>query len=224
MPRRAERPQRRARCRAGRAGSAATPTISTPAASSASRRRKSTSDAATIQSGAAPAPCDQPAAERQAQRAVDDDAHRRAARQARQAAGQLRIVGQRRADADHDRVMAGAQADAPQSRATSPVIQRLSPEAVAMRPSRVVASLSVTNGRPSRTRRRKPALSAAAASRLHADLGRDAGRAQRGDAARRRRADRDPRAPTTTRADAGGDQRVGAGRRLAVMAHGSSVT
>lgn len=50
------------------------------------------------------------------------------------------------------------------ARAVSPVIQRLSPACVASRPSSVVASFSVTSGRPSRMRRKKPALSAAASS------------------------------------------------------------
>jgi hypothetical protein len=49
-------------------------------------------------------------------------------------------------------------------RAPSPVIQRLSPEAVAIRPSSVEASLRVTIGRPWVTRRMKPALSAAASA------------------------------------------------------------
>ena len=46
---------------------------------------------------------------RQAQHAVEHDAHRRVFRHAGQPAGQQRIVGQRGADADHDRVALGPQ-------------------------------------------------------------------------------------------------------------------
>ena len=45
------------------------------------------------------------------------------------------------------------------ARAAGPVIQRLSPLCAAIRPSRVVAVLSATSGRPEATRVRKPALS-----------------------------------------------------------------
>ena len=47
-------------------------------------------------------------------------------------------------------------------RAASPVIQRLSPLARAIRPSSVLASFSVSQGRPRRIRDRKPAFSSAA--------------------------------------------------------------
>ncbi len=50
-------------------------------------------------------------------------------------------------------------------RAASPVIQRLSPPCVAIRPSSVDASLRVTSGRRSVTRRMKPAATSAASSR-----------------------------------------------------------
>src|SRR3546814_15542181 len=46
--------------------------------------------------------------------------------------------------------------------AAGPVIQRLTPDAVAILPSREVASLSVTYGRPAVIRDRKPAVAAAA--------------------------------------------------------------
>jgi len=49
-------------------------------------------------------------------------------------------------------------------RASGPVIQRLSPAPVAMRPSRVVASFSVTSGSPASIRRKKPAFSARASA------------------------------------------------------------
>jgi hypothetical protein len=49
-------------------------------------------------------------------------------------------------------------------RASGPVIQRLSPVAVAMRPSSVSASLSVSQGRPRSMRDRNPALAARASA------------------------------------------------------------
>ena len=64
------------------------------------------------------------------------------------AAGQFRIVRQYRADADHHRVVPAAQRVRRMPRAGSPVIHRLSPDRVAMRPSSVEASFSVTSGRP----------------------------------------------------------------------------
>jgi hypothetical protein len=50
------------------------------------------------------------------------------------------------------------------ARARSPVIQRLAPSAIAIRPSSEVASFSVTRGRPLRTRIRNPPSDRAAAS------------------------------------------------------------
>src|ERR1019366_7984403 len=52
----------------------------------------------------------------------------------------------------------------PRWRAASPVIQRDSPAAVAMRPSREEANLAVTNGSPAVTQRRYCSLSSRAAS------------------------------------------------------------
>ena len=49
-------------------------------------------------------------------------------------------------------------------RASGPVIHWLSPDAVAIRPSRLVASLSVTRGRPVALRSRKPAWSCIASA------------------------------------------------------------
>ena len=60
---------------------------------------------------------------------------------------QARIVGQRGAGADQDRVVVARSRWRP-ARASAPVIHWLSPSAVAIRPSSVVASLSVTSGRP----------------------------------------------------------------------------
>ena len=54
--------------------------------------------------------------------------------------------------------------------------------AVAMRPSSVVASFSVTSGRPRRTRLKKPALISSRLGGQQPVLDRDAGRAQAGDA------------------------------------------
>jgi len=51
-------------------------------------------------------------------------------------------------------------------RAAGPVIQRLSPAAVAIRPSRLCASFSVTIGRPLRTRLRKPFCNACASAAI----------------------------------------------------------
>ena len=51
-------------------------------------------------------------------------------------------------------------------RASGPVIHWLSPDAVAMRPSRLVASLSVTRGRPVALRSRKPAWSCIASAAI----------------------------------------------------------
>ena len=62
--------------------------------------------------------------------------------------------------------MASCRARMPWPRAldSGPVIHSLSPDAVAMRPSRVVAVLTVTIGRPCRTRVRKPAATVSAAA------------------------------------------------------------
>ena len=98
------------------------------------------------------------------------------------------------------------------SRAAGPVIQRLSPEAVAIRPSSEVASFSVTSGRPVRTRWKNPALISAASSRAQPALDRDPGLAQPREAAAG-----NPRVRVLDRSDdpahPGGDQRLGAGRR-----------
>ena len=106
------------------------------------------------------------------------------------------------------------------SRAGGPVIQRLSPLPVAIWPSSVVASFSVTSGRPRRWRIRKPALISAASSAPSPVSTAMPARAQPGDAlagdARIGILERRP----PTRGDAGGDQRVGAGRGLAPMAAG----
>jgi len=86
---------------------------------------------------------------------------------ARKPAGQLRIIGQHGADAHHDRIAATAQGVGGPARA-SPVIQRLSPVLVAIRPSSVEASFSVTiaapDGRGIETR--QPTSSASVAARL----------------------------------------------------------
>ena len=103
-------------------------------------------------------------------------------------------------------------------RAGSPVIQRLSP-LVAMRPSSEVASFRLPSGRPRLMRRKKPALSSAASSAHGPRSTRMPAAAQHGDPApghaRVRILDRGDDA-----ADAGGDQGVGAGRRLAGVGAG----
>jgi hypothetical protein len=87
---------------------------------------------------------DQLAVQRQALAAVEHDPHRLEARRSRAAARSAR---------DHRRWPSRPRPGSPDagpgcrctsSRASGPVIQRLSPEAVAMRPSREVANLSVT--------------------------------------------------------------------------------
>ena len=85
------------------------------------------------------------------------------------------------------------------SRASEPEIQREWPLASAMRPSRVVASLSATNGRDwAAGRWRNVAFWAAASSLEQAELDLDAGGAQAGRATRRR-PDWDRRSAATTR-------------------------
>ncbi len=105
------------------------------------------------------------------------------------------------------------------ARASGPVIQRLSPEAVAMRPSSVVASLSVSIGRPAHDARDEAGLQLARLGLAHALHDLDPGRAQpreprpvgaRVGVAHRHHDPRDPRR----------DQRVGAGRRRADMRAG----
>ena len=76
-------------------------------------------------------------------------------------------------------------------RAASPVIQRLSPRCVAIRPSSVEASFSVTSGRPRRHASAKPGRRLRRPRPQHALVDRDAGRAQPGDARRRPPAGRD---------------------------------
>ena len=110
---------------------------------------------------------------------VEHDAHRRAVPEPRQAAGQLRVVGQHRAGADQHRVMLGAQ-QVRRSRAAGPVIQRLSPLAVAIRPSSEVASFRVTSGRPSLTRQ-KAGVELGRLGGAEPGLDRDAGLAQPAD-------------------------------------------
>ena len=99
------------------------------------------------------------------------------------------------------------------SRAAGPVIQRLSPEAVAIRPSSEVASFSVTSGRPVRTRWKNPALISAASSRAQPAFDGDPGLPQS-----RETAAGNPRVRVLDRSDdpahPGRDQRLGARRRL----------
>ena len=57
-----------------------------------------------------------------------------------------------------------ARSQCPNLRARSPVIQRLWPVWVAMRPSRLVAVFSVNSGRPRPMRRKKPRLSRSASA------------------------------------------------------------
>ena len=119
--------------------------------------------------------------------------------QARQATGQLRIVGERGAAADHDRVVAWRADGGRAARASSPVIQRLAPVRVAIRPSSEVASLRVTSGRPARTRRKNPAFSALGLVLRQPDRDLDAGLAQLLDAAAVDPRVRDRAAATTAR-------------------------
>ena len=120
--------------------------------------------------------------------------------EARDAAGQLRVVGQHGADADHHRVVPAAQR-VRRARAAPPVIHWLSPAWVAIRPSSVDASFSVTSGRPGVIRLAEAGDGLArprSASRPSST--RSPAVAQPGDALRHRRAGRDRRSPTTTRA------------------------
>ena len=71
-----------------------------------------------------------------------------------------------------------ARSRCPRSRAAGPVIQRLSPDAVAMRPSRLVASFSVTSGRPSRTRLEEPGIDLGRLRLAEPDIDRQPGLAQ----------------------------------------------
>ena len=107
----------------------------------------------------------------------------------------------------------------PRSRAGPPVIQRLSPVAVAIRPSRLVASFSVTSGRPSRSRCKNPAL-ISAASAWHSPVS----TVEPGGPQPRYPAAGNPRVGILDRdhhpAHPGGDQRIGARRRLAPMTAG----
>ncbi len=100
------------------------------------------------------------------QAAVEEEAER-LARGPEAADGQGGVIGAGGAGADEDGVMGQAQ-QVDMGAGLGPVIQRLSPVAVAMRPSSVVASFSVRCGRPQVTRFRKPALRrvASAAGRL----------------------------------------------------------
>ena len=104
-------------------------------------------------------------------------------------------------------------------RAAAPVIQRLSPLAVAMRPSRVVASFRVTRGRPRVMRRTKPAMTARASRLQQALLHGDPGLPQPAEAAAV-----DPRVGIAGghhhARHAGGDQGVAAGRRAAPVGAG----
>ena len=135
-------------------------------------------------------------------------------------AGQLRIVGDHRADADHHRVMRRAQ----QMRA---VARRLAGDPSAF----ADASRDPAVERGGELQRdQRPAVADA-----HEETGielarRFARRARSRPRCRRRASAASPRPETrgsgssiatTTRAIAGGDQRIGARRRLAVMAHGS---
>ena len=63
---------------------------------------------------------------------------------------QKRIVGQCRADANEDGIHAAAEPSATHARDSSELIQRDSPDAVAMQPSSVWAHLAMTQGRPVR--------------------------------------------------------------------------
>ena len=105
------------------------------------------------------------------------------------------------------------------ARAASPVIQREWPAAVAMRPSRLMAYLAITSGRPVRTCVAKPSISSAASAAPSPSVDRDAGRPEAGHPGAVdggvgvERGDLDA-------GDAGGDDRVGAGRRPAVVAAG----
>ncbi len=124
---------------------------------------------------------------------VGDDAQVRAAPEAGDAAGQLGVVGLHRADADHAPPSCCARSACAARRASGPVIHWLSPLRVAIRPSSVVASFSVTIGRPCRTRVRKPCCSASASACEHAGHHLDPGRPRAGRCRRRSPSDRDRR-------------------------------
>ena len=66
------------------------------------------------------------------------------------ARGELRVVGEGGPGADEDRAAAGALLVHVGTGASGPVIHWLVPSAAALRPSRVVASFHVTQGRPVR--------------------------------------------------------------------------
>ena len=107
----------------------------------------------------------------------------------------------------------------PSARAASPVIHWLAPLSSALRPSSETAAFRRSHGRPRSMRETKPMLSSRASSPQRAAGGLDAGRGEPGRALagdeRIRVAHRHHHA-----ADAGGDERVGAGRRAAVVRAG----
>ena len=110
------------------------------------------------------------------------------------------------------------------ARARGPVIQRLSPVPVAIRPSSEAASFSVSIGRPVVSRLRKPRLSATASVGEAADLDRDPGRAQRLDARGRSTRGSGSSIATTTRATPAAISASVQGGVAPVWAQGSSVT
>ena len=154
-------------------------------------------------------------------RAVESKTTRRGWRcDALDARGQLRVVGQRRADADGDGVDRRAPAVRAARATDSPEIHFESPVGVATLPSSVIADLKSTHGRPVRACLRKAWLaSRARRGELAAgDVDLDALVAQDAQAAAARPSRVGSSEATTTRAMPGLDDRVGARRRLALVA------
>ena len=83
---------------------------------------------------------------------------------------QTRAIGQHRIGAGQHHAGAGTQALHRRARAAGPVIHWLSPLAMAVRPSRLIASLTRTNGKPCSMRLMKPTFKLARLAFQHAAL------------------------------------------------------
>ncbi len=216
-------PGRRGPRRAARRASPCTSTTSTPAARSAVHARPASASAAAITTtGISPARC-APAPSRAAggRRSRRPPAPAGAPARSRSRAVSWRIVGERRPQAHRRRRRCRRASGAPAPRDAGPEIQRLSPEAVAILPSRLVASLSVTSGRPVSAQVRKGAFSSAQAraSAPSATATSTPAACSTSRPCARSRSSGSSN-PITTRAHSGRHQRVGAGRRAPVVRAG----
>ena len=205
------------RTRAGSFSPVAT-TTSAPDSSSASVAERARGARRRRRSAAARARRDQLRVQRQAGGRVEDDVARLVV-DALDARGQRRVVGQRRADPDRDRVDARAPAVRARARRTRRRSTCESPVRVATLPSSVIADLNSTHGRPVRACLRKAWLTSrarAASSPSATSTSTPSSRRiprPRPEAFRARVVGGDDDALEARRED-----RVGAGRRLALMA------